>query len=54
VTNPPDGRVDILDRASRAVAKPLRVALRPRNVAFDCSGHTAIISDEGGAVHFVR
>lgn len=54
VTNPPDGIVYIVDRAARQVLDSLPYFRRPRNVSFDQTGSTAIITDETGYVHFVR
>jgi YVTN family beta-propeller protein len=54
VTNPPTGLVQVVDRVAAAVTATLAVAVSPRNVAFDYSGSTAVITDEMGQVVFVR
>jgi YVTN family beta-propeller protein len=54
VANPPAGLVQVVDRASSTIVRMLTVASSPRNVAFDRSGSTAVITDEGGQVIFVR
>lgn len=50
---PDAGEVRILDRVTRAPVQTLVVGGRPRNVAFDASGRTAVIATEA-AVVFVR
>ena len=47
------GEVRVLDRVTRAVVRTLAVGGRPRNVAFDAAGRTAVIATED-AVVFVR
>lgn len=54
VTNPPAGTVYIVDRARHQLLRSIAGLGSPRNVAFNQSGTTAVITDERGFVHFVR
>ena len=56
VTNPPAGIIQVVDVATRKVVRTIHpdTRIRPRNVAFDRDGRTAIVTDEGGWVVFVR
>ena len=54
VTHPPLGLVTVVDRVSRVVKRTDEIGSSPRNVAFDLTGATAIISDEANRVYFVR
>jgi YVTN family beta-propeller protein len=48
------GEVRVFDRASRALLRTIPVANDPRRLAFDRYGRTAVITDQLGAVYFVR
>lgn len=48
------GVVRVIDRASYAVLRNIPVANDPRRIAFDRYGRTAVITDQLGAVYFVR
>jgi DNA-binding beta-propeller fold protein YncE len=50
----PSGRLTILDRATRAIVRRLDLGGIPRHVAFDRTGTTAVIANEGGWVDVVR
>ncbi len=54
VAGGPGGLITIVDRVGRAVDTVLTVGGTPRNVAFDVSGHTAIISNEADFLTVVR
>ena len=54
VTNPPAGRVQIVNRATRAVVGTLDNLGSPRNVAFESHGTVAVVTDENGRVIFIR
>lgn len=54
VTNPPAGRVYVVDRATRQLVRVHAGMGTPRNVAFDGVGATAIVTDETNRVHFIR
>jgi YVTN family beta-propeller protein len=47
------GEVRVLDRASRALVKSIRIGGRPRNVAFTADGHLALVTNEE-AVTFIN
>ncbi len=53
VTNPPAGKVQIVDVATRNVTT-LPGLGRPRNVAFGLSGAAALVTDEYGSVYVIR
>jgi YVTN family beta-propeller protein len=48
------GFVQILDRSSRSLLRTLRTGGYPRRIAFDLAGTTAVITDDGSRVFFVR
>lgn len=50
----PDGVVQVYDRVSRALVGTIPTGGSPRRIAFDISGQTAIITNDGGAVHIVQ
>ena len=54
ITNPPAGQVYVVDRATRHLVRVHGGMVRPRNVAFNAEGTTAIVTDEGNLVHFIR
>lgn len=54
VTSPRDGTVSIVNVATRGVVKKLRVDGIPRRVAFDASGRTAFVANEGNYVDVIR
>lgn len=54
VAGGPGGLITIVDRVGRAVDTVLTVGGTPRNIAFDVSGHTAIISNEADFLTVVR
>jgi len=49
-----DGAVQILDRADRSVVRTVRLGGRPRRIAFDRSGTTAVVANEAGWVDILR
>jgi YVTN family beta-propeller protein len=49
-----DGKVFVLDRTSRAVARVITTGGSPRYIAFDATGSRAVIANESGSVTFVR
>lgn len=49
-----DGKVVILDRISLAVVKTITTGGGPRRVAFDASGKTAAVANEGGWVDIIQ
>jgi YVTN family beta-propeller protein len=49
VTNPPNGTLQIVDPASLAVMTLTGLG-RPRNVAFNATGTTALVTNEFGKV----
>jgi YVTN family beta-propeller protein len=53
VTNPPNGTLQIVDPASRAVTTLTGLG-RPRNVAFNATGTTALVTNEFGKVIVIR
>ncbi len=53
VTSPYSGEVGIVDR-STATIRHLPVGGTPRRIAFDASGSTALISNEGNWVDVIR
>jgi DNA-binding beta-propeller fold protein YncE len=54
ITAPATGELLVVDRASRAIVARIALGGRPRRIAFDQSGNTAVIADEAGAIHVVR
>lgn len=50
----PSGRLTILDRATRAIVRRFDLGGIPRHVAFDRTGATAVIANEGGWVDVIR
>jgi YVTN family beta-propeller protein len=54
VAGGPGGLITIVDRVGRAVDTVLTVGGTPRNVAFDASGQTAVISNEADFLTVVR
>jgi YVTN family beta-propeller protein len=54
VTNPPAGQVHVVDRVTRELVRTYPNMGRPRNVAFDHEGTTAVITDETNFVRFIR
>lgn len=53
VTNPPAGKVQIVDVATRQVTT-IPGLLSPRNVAFGLSGAAAVVTGEGNKVYVIR
>jgi len=53
VTNPPAGKVQIVDVATKQVTT-LSGLLSPRNVAFGLSGAAAVVTGEGNKVYVIR
>jgi len=54
VTSPTTGTVGMVDRQTRSLLATFSVAGVPRRVAFDASGATAVIANEGNWVDIVR
>jgi YVTN family beta-propeller protein len=54
LTNPPEGRLYIIDPETRTVLATLSGLQRPRNVAFALGGKAALVTGEGGQVYVVR
>lgn len=54
VAGGPGGLITIIDRVGRSIDTVLTVGGTPRNVAFDASGHTAIITNEANFLTVVR
>jgi YVTN family beta-propeller protein len=48
------GTLSIIDRATRTVVNTLTLGGRPRRVAFDASGATALVANEGNWVDVIR
>jgi YVTN family beta-propeller protein len=54
VTSPGTGHLVIVDRATGGVVRAIKLSGVPRRVAFDNSGATAVIANEGNWVDLVR
>lgn len=54
VTSPETGTLSILDASTGSVVASLRVGGVPRRVAFDATGKTAVVANEGNWVDIVR
>jgi YVTN family beta-propeller protein len=54
IASPLTGQVMILDRDTRSVVKTMSVGGTPRRIAFDASGTTAVVSNEGNWVDVIR
>ena len=54
ITTPATGQIVVVDRASRMIVARIALGGKPRRIAFDQSGNTAVIADEAGAIHLVR
>lgn len=54
VTSPTSGEVGVVDAATGSVVRTLSVGGVPRRVAFDASGSTAVVSNEGNWVDILR
>jgi len=49
------GRVLVIDRATRQVLQPVSTGGRPRQIAFDLFGTTGVVAnDQANALHFIR
>jgi YVTN family beta-propeller protein len=48
------GVVRVIDRATRTVVQTIPVGNDPRRIAFDRYGLTAVVTDQSGAVFFIR
>jgi len=53
VTNPPAGKLQIVDLATRQVTSLTGLG-SPRNVAFGLSGAAALVTGESGTVYVIR
>ena len=49
-----NGELTVLDRTSRNVVARATLGVTPRRIAFDASGTTAVIANEGNWVNIVR
>ena len=49
-----DGAIQIVDRADRLVVRTVQTGGRPRRIAFDRSGTTAVVANEAGWVDILR
>jgi YVTN family beta-propeller protein len=54
VSIPGAGAVQVVNTASRSIVHTVSVRGRPRRIAFDYHGGTAVVANESGAVDFVR
>jgi YVTN family beta-propeller protein len=54
VTDPLGGTIGIVDRVTRASVMTINTGGRPRNVAFNLDGRTAMVTNEGGWVTVIR
>jgi DNA-binding beta-propeller fold protein YncE len=50
----PNGVVLVYDRTSRTLVRTIPTGGSPRRIAFDMSGQTAIITNDGSAVHVIK
>lgn len=54
VTSPTTGQVAIIDRGSGTMLRTLATGGTPRRIAFDATGSTAVVSNEGNWVDVIR
>jgi YVTN family beta-propeller protein len=54
LTNPPEGRLYIIDPVTRTVLETISGLETPRNVAFTRGGTAALVTGEGGRVYVIR